>query len=362
MTELSRLNAGQQLPHSLEAEQAVLGGLMLANESFDGVASIIDEGDFYSHDHRLIFQTMHKLASEGKPFDVITLSETLKEIGDREEVGGEAYLVELATNTPSAANIQAYAQIVLERSIVRQLIAATSEIAQKGFTPLGWDSGKLLAEAERKLTEIMENRPKKGGFQGVNDLLLEAVNRIDELFNTDSDITGLSTGFADLDQMTSGWQKADMVIVAGRPSMGKTSFAMNLVENAVLHQDLPVLVFSLEMPANQLIMRMLSSLGKIDQTHIRTGALTEDDWPRLSSAAQRLKDRPLFIDDTPGITPLEMRNRIRQLIRERREQLRHENPELGPEQLDALSRPGLIMVDYLQLMSASPAPSSRMPT
>ena len=354
MTDLSRNHiAGQQLPHSLEAEQAVLGGLMLANEFFDTVASVLRDEDFYSQDHRLLFKTMHRLAAEEKPFDPITLSETLKQHNELQQIGGDAYLVELANNTPSAANLQAYAQIVLERSIVRQLIIATSEIAQKGYNPLGWDSGKLLAEAEKRLTEIMENRPKKGGFQYVNDLLRQAVERIDELFNSDTDITGLSTGFADLDQMTSGWQKADLVIVAGRPSMGKTSFAMNMVEHATLHQPKPVLVFSLEMPANQLVIRMLSSLGKIDQTHIRGGNMTEDDWPRLSNAAQRLKDRPLYIDDTPGITPLELRNRIRQLVRDRREVLRQQQPGISNEELDSLAFPALVMVDYLQLMSAS---------
>ncbi len=354
MTDLSRNPiSGQQLPHSLEAEQAVLGGLMLANEMFDSIAALVREEDFHGQDHQLIFRTMRRLASAEKPFDPITLSETLKEHGELEQVGGDAYLVELATGTPSAANLQAYAQIILERSIVRQLIIATSEIARKGYNPLGWDSGKLLAEAERRLTEIMENRPKKGGFIHVNDLLREAVERIDELFNSDLDITGLASGFADLDHMTSGWQKADLVIVAGRPSMGKTTLAMNMVEHAALHQERPVLVFSLEMPASQLVIRMLSSIGKIDQTHIRGGNLTEDDWPRLSNAAQRLKDRPLYIDDTPGITPLEVRNRLRQQVREHRELLRQRDPGLGPEKLDELSRPCLVMVDYLQLMSAS---------
>jgi len=354
MTDLSRNPiSGQQLPHSLEAEQAVLGGLMLANEMFDGIAAVLREEDFYSQDHQLIYRTMRRLATAEKPFDPITLSETLKEHDELDQVGGDAYLVELATSTPSAANLQAYAQIILERSIVRQLIVATSDIARKGYNPLGWDSAKLLAEAEQRLTEIMENRPKKGGFIHVNELLREAVDRIDELFNSDVDITGLPTGFTDLDQMTSGWQKSDLVIVAGRPSMGKTTFAMNMVEHATLHQQRPVLVFSLEMPASQLVIRMLSSIGKIDQTHIRSGNLTEDDWPRLSNAAQRLKDRPLYIDDTPGITPLEVRNRIRQQVREHREWLRQREPQLGPEQLDELCQPALVMVDYLQLMSAS---------
>lgn len=324
----------QQLPHSVEAEQAVLGGLMLTNDSFDTVASVISETDFFAQDHQLIFQTMRSLSDDSKPLDVITLSEVLQNNKDLEQVGGAAYLVELANNTPSSANIGAYAQIVLERSVIRQLITAASDIVKKGFNPLGSDSSALLAEAERKLSDIIENRPKLGGFQDVNKLLSDAINRIDELFNNDADITGLSTGFAELDEMTSGWQKSDLVIVAGRPSMGKTSFAMNMVEHAVLHQDKPVLVFSLEMPANQLMIRMMSSLGKIDQTRMRSGKLNEDDWPRLSSAASRLKDRPLYIDDTAGITPMGLKNQVRQLSREHGE-------------------PGLIMVDYLQLMSSS---------
>ncbi|MEH6466695.1 MAG: replicative DNA helicase [Porticoccus sp.] len=329
-----RSSEEQQLPHSVEAEQAVLGGLMLTNDSFDTVASVIAETDFFAQDHQLIFQTMRSLSDDSKPLDVITLSEVLQNNQELEQVGGAAYLVELANNTPSSANIGAYAQIVLERSVIRQLITAASDIVKKGFNPLGSDSGVLLAEAERKLAEIIENRPKLGGFQDVNKLLSDAINRIDELFNNDAEITGLSTGFAELDEMTSGWQKSDLVIVAGRPSMGKTSFAMNMVEHAVLHQDKPVLVFSLEMPANQLMIRMMSSLGKIDQTRMRSGKLNEDDWPRLSSAASRLKDRPLFIDDTAGITPMGLKNQVRQLSREHGE-------------------PGLIMVDYLQLMSSS---------
>lgn len=333
--------ATPQLPHSLEAEQAVLGGLMLANETFDQVAALIGDKDFFGQDHRLIFLTMAELAAANQPLDVITLSETLKNNDQLTQVGGDAYLVELARNTPSAANIQAYAQIVLERSIVRQLILAAGDIVKKGYNPLGWDSGKLLAEAERRLLEVMENRPKQGGFVGVNELLRRAIERIDLLFNSDAEITGLSTGFADLDQMTSGWQDADLIIVAGRPSMGKTAFAMNMVEHALLHQERPVLVFSLEMPASQIIIRLLSSMGKIDQTRMRSGKLTPDDFTRLATAAARLKDRPLFIDDTSGITPMEVRNRLRQMVREH-------------------GRPALIAVDYLQLMSSSSRAEGRV--
>ena len=357
----------QPLPHSIEAEQAVLGGLMLKNDAFDSIAEVLADSDFYSTDHQLIFNAMHSLSADGQPFDPITLSEFLQNNNDLSAVGGAEYLVDLAHSTPSSANIKAYTQIVLERSIVRQLIGAASDIVRKGYNPLGWDSSKLLAEAESRLQEIIENRPKKGGFKEVNSLIKEAVERLDELFKNDADITGLSTGFSDLDQMTSGWQKSDLIIIAGRPSMGKTSFAMNMVEHATLHQDRPVLVFSLEMPASSLVMRMLSSIGKIDATRMRSGNLVEDDWPRLSSAAQRLKDRPLFIDDSAGITPLEMRNRIKQFTRERVDQLRQKwHQEYGadtPADTEALyeqAQPGMIMVDYLQLMSGTNSAEGRV--
>ena len=360
-------SASQPLPHSIEAEQAVLGGLMLKNDAFDSIAEILSDSDFYSKDHQLIFNAMHRLAAEGQPFDPITLSEFLQNNNELGAIGGAEYLVDLAHGTPSSANIKAYTQIVLERSIVRQLIGAASEMVRKGYNPLGWDSSKLLAEAESRLQEIIENRPKKGGFKEVNSLIKEAVERLDVLFKNDTDITGLSTGFSDLDSMTSGWQKSDLVIIAGRPSMGKTAFAMNMVEHATLHQDRPVLVFSLEMPASSLIMRMLSSIGKIDATRMRSGNLVEDDWPRLSSAAQRLKDRPLFIDDSAGITPLEMRSRIKQFTRERVDQLRQKwqgehGADTPPdvEDLYEQAQPGMIMVDYLQLMNGTNAAEGRV--
>ena len=326
-------SASQPLPHSIEAEQAVLGGLMLKNDAFDSIAEILSDSDFYSKDHQLIFNAMHRLAAEGQPFDPITLSEFLQNNNELGAIGGAEYLVDLAHGTPSSANIKAYTQIVLERSIVRQLIGAASEMVRKGYNPLGWDSSKLLAEAESRLQEIIENRPKKGGFKEVNSLIKEAVERLD----------------------------------AGRPSMGKTAFAMNMVEHATLHQDRPVLVFSLEMPASSLIMRMLSSIGKIDATRMRSGNLVEDDWPRLSSAAQRLKDRPLFIDDSAGITPIEMRSRIKQFTRERVDQLRQkwqgEHGADTPPDIEDLyeqAQPGMIMVDYLQLMNGTNAAEGRV--
>lgn len=357
---LSESMTSPELPHSLEAEQAVLGGLMLVNDAFEDIASIVSEADFFQRDHRIIFSTMLDLAANDQPLDALTLSETLKNTNQLVQTGGDSYLVELVNNTSSAANIRAYAQIVLERSVIRQLIGAATDIVQKGYNPLGWDSSKLLAEAERRLLEVMENRPKVGGFRNVTELLREVIARVDVLFESDSAITGLSTGFSELDEMTSGWQDSDLIIIAGRPSMGKTAFALNMAEHAMLEQKRPVLVFSMEMPASQLVMRMLSSIGKIDQTALRSGDLNPDDFARLATAAARLKDQALYIDDTPGINPMELRNRMRKQVKECRDQLKQDTPDLSPEQLDLQSRPAMVMVDYLQLMSGSTQAEGRV--
>jgi replicative DNA helicase len=318
-------------PHSVEAEQSVLGGLMLANDAWDRVADLVSEGDFYRPEHRLIFRRMTRLVEAGQPLDVVTLADALANADELDQAGGIAYLAELAKDTPSAANVRAYATAVRERANLRALIRAAQTIADSGFQPEGRSSGELIDDAERRIMQISEERPKTGGPEAVNPLLKKAVERIDELFNSDATITGLSSGFKDLDDMTSGLQKGDLVIVAARPSMGKTTFAMNLVENAVLAVDKPVIVFSMEMPAEQLIMRMLSSIGRINQTKVRTGKLDDEDWPKLSAAISKLKDRPLFIDDTPALSPLEVRSRVRRIVREHGD-------------------PALIMVDYLQLM------------
>lgn len=318
-------------PHSIEAEQAVLGGVMLENSAWERISELVSETDFYRHDHRLIFRAMVRLAARNQPFDVVTLSEDLDREGLADQVGGLSYLGQLAKNTPSAANISAYAAIIRERATLRQLISISSEIADTAFNPKGMQAADVLDDAERKIFAIAESRPKTGGPESVNTLLTKAIDRIDTLFNSDGAITGLSTGFTDLDEMTSGLQPADLIIVAGRPSMGKTTFAMNLVENAVMNSEKAVLVFSLEMPGDSLIMRMLSSLGRIDQTKVRSGRLEDEDWPRLTSAVNLLNDRKLFIDDTAGLSPNEMRARARRVVRE--------HGELG-----------LIMIDYLQLM------------
>jgi replicative DNA helicase len=329
------LNQLKTPPQSLEAEQGVIGALMLSGDNFDAVAELVQAADFYHPQHRLIFNAMNDLAKAGRPLDLITVSESLDNNRELGNAGGLAYLAELAKNTPSVSNMIAYARIVRERAILRQLISIAQEIANSGFNPEGRDTVELLSLAEEKVASIAEGRAKEGGFNEVDDLLKKVVQRIDDLYNSESDITGLTTGFKDLDKMTSGWQKGDMVVIAARPSMGKTALAMNAVENALLHGDgKPVLVFSMEMPAESLIMRMLSSIGKIDQTRVRSGKLEQGDWDKLQAAVIKLRDKPLFIDDTPGISTAELRGRVR----------RHhkEHGEIG-----------LIMVDYLQLMRGS---------
>jgi replicative DNA helicase len=328
-------------PHSIEAEQSLLGGLMLANEAWDRIIDQVDETDFYRNEHRLVFAAMARLAADSQPLDVITLSERLHANGELDAAGGLPYLGDIARNTPSAANVQAYAQIVRERATMRRLIAAASEIATRSFNPEGRSGAELLEEAERRIMEISDSRTRGRGPEGVNELLRRAVERIDQLFDAKSSITGLSTGYIDLDERTSGLQRADLVIVAGRPSMGKTAFAMNLVEHAVLKQDKPVVVFSLEMPAESLIVRMLSSMGRIDQHRLRNGQLLDEDWTRLGAAVTALKDRPLFIDDTPALSPAELRSRVRRIRREHGE-------------------PALVMVDYLQLMQVPGASEGRV--
>jgi len=326
------LNKLKTPPQSLEAEQGVIGGLMLSSNNFDAVAELVQSSDFYHPQHRLIFSAMCELVHVNKPLDLITVSEKLDNKKELDSAGGLAYLAELAKNTPSVSNITAYARIVRERATLRQLISTAQEIANFGFNTEGRDTVELLTLAEQKVASISEGRLQDGGFDNVNDLLKGTLDRIDQLYHSERDITGLTTGFKDLDKMTSGWQQGDMVIIAARPSMGKTALAMNAVENALLHGDnKPVLVFSLEMPAESLIMRMLSSIGKIDQTRVRSGKLEQSDWDKLSAAVSKLRDKPLFIDDTPSITPAELRGRVRRYQKE--------HGDIG-----------LIMVDYLQLM------------
>ncbi len=318
-------------PHSIEAEQSVLGGLMLDNQAWDRISEIITQADFYRTDHRNIFQIIALLANEGKPMDVITVLEGLKSRDLLNQAGGEVYLFELAKNTPSAANISAYANIVRERSVLRQLIGAAGQIADSAFNPEGREVIELLDEAEKKVFAIAEQGSQGSGPNDIKSLLNKAVEKIDTLYQSDSAITGIPTCFTDFDDMTSGLQKSDLIIIAARPSMGKTTFAMNIAENAALKTKKPVLIFSLEMPGESLAMRMMSSLGRIDQHRLRTGKLDDEDWPRVTSAVSMLSELKMFIDDTPGLSPAEMRSRARRVAREQGEL-------------------GLVVVDYLQLM------------
>ena len=328
-------------PHSIEAEQAVLGGLLLHSASYWEIADAVSEKDFYRNDHRLIWRAIADLMEESVAVDVLTVGRALEHMGQASRGLDTAYLAELAESTPGVSNLRAYADIVRERAVLRQLIDVAGRIADSAFAPEGRKSSELLDEAERAVFQIAEDRPKEGGPEGARDLLKRAVERIDRLVASKNSITGLASGFPDLDGYTSGFQESDLVIVAGRPSMGKTAFAMNLVENALMvDEPRPVLVFSMEMPGEALIMRMLSSLGRINQGHIRSGQLTDDDWPRLASTMTLLRDRPLYIDDTAALTPNEMRARARRLAREH-------------------GRLGMIVVDYLQLMRVAGTSENR---
>jgi len=318
-------------PHSVEAEQAVIGGLLLDNRAWEQIADKLVDEDFYRHDHRLLFSAIRELESRNEPFDAVTLSQCLDKNGQLDQAGGLLYLGRLAKETPSASNILAYANIVREKSVLRQLIAVGTDISGSGYLPEGRDSKELLDVAEKKVFQIAEQGARgQGGFQDMKTLLSKTVDKIDHLFNSDGGITGVSTGFDKFDEMTTGLQEADLVIVAGRPSMGKTTFAMNIAENAAIGDKLPVAVFSMEMPGDSLAMRMISSLGRVDQHHIRTGNLTDEDWARITSAIHILSEAKIFIDDTPAMSPNEIRARARRLKRQH--------------------GLGLIVIDYLQLM------------
>ncbi|RZT41917.1 replicative DNA helicase [Cupriavidus agavae] len=330
-------------PHSIEAEQSVLGGLLLDNAAWDRIADFLSEADFYRFDHRLIFQSIARLISATKPADVITVFEMLQVAGKAEEVGGLAYLNSLAQNTPSAANIRRYAEIVRERSVLRKLVTVADDIASAAFAPKGREVRELLDEAESKVFAIAEEGSRgQKGFQEIQPLLTQVVERIDELYHRDSstDVTGVPTGFIDLDRMTSGMQAGDLIIVAGRPSMGKTAFSLNIGEHVAVEQGLPVAVFSMEMAGVQLAMRMLGSVGRLDQHRLRTGRLLDEDWPRLTHSIQRMNDAQLFIDETPALNPMELRARSRRLARQ-------------------CGQLGLIIIDYLQLMSGSSSGENR---
>lgn len=330
-------------PHSIEAEQSVLGGLLLDNSAWDRIADFVAEADFYRYDHRLIFQHIGRLIAATRPADVITVYEALSSAGKADDVGGLAYLNALAQNTPSAANIRRYAEIVRDRGILRKLVSVADEISGGAFAPQGREVRQLLDEAESKIFAIAEEGARaQQGFLEIKPLLSNVVERIDTLYHQDnpSDVTGTPTGFVDLDRMTSGMHGGELIIVAGRPSMGKTSFSMNIAEYVAIDYGLPVAVFSMEMPGEQLATRMLGSVGRLDAHRLRTGKLTDEDWPKLTHAVQKMGEAQIFIDEQGALNPMELRARARRLSRQ-------------------CGQLGLIVIDYLQLMSAASSGENR---
>jgi len=327
-------------PNSIEAEQSLLGGLMLDNASWDKVADIIVDVDFYRKDHRLIFTAVAALVEDSQPCDVVTVSEFLDNRGELEAAGGLEYLATLANETPGAANARAYAKILRERSTLRALISAGNEISGNAYTTDGRSATELVDEAERLVFEIAEKGSRgKAGFQSLKKILPATVDRIDLLHQSDGDITGISTGYNKFDELTAGLQPGELIIIAGRPSMGKTTLAINIAENASIGEKVPTAIFSMEMPSQQLAFRMISSLGRVDQTHLRTGNFPDEDWSRINTAVQLMSDAPIFIDDTPALSPTEIRARSRRLKREH--------------------GLGLIVIDYLQLMQVHGSTENR---
>ena len=322
-------------PHSMESESSVLGGLLLDNNAWERVGDLLSESDFYRHEHKLIYDAIGKLVNASKPADVITVYEQLQSIGKAEEIGGLMYLNQLAQYVPSASNIRRYAEIVRDRAILRKLVTASDEIATNAFNPLGKTVERVLDEAEQKIMAIGEEGARnKQGFQSLDTLVVDLLDRVQEMADNPMDVTGVPTGFVDLDRMTSGLQAGDMVVLAARPSMGKTSFAVNIAEHVALNEGLPVAIFSMEMGAAQLAVRIVGSIARVNQGNLRTGKLSDDEWPRLTEAIEKLRTVSLHIDETPGLTPSELRANARRLARQ-------------------CGKLGLIVVDYLQLMTGS---------
>ncbi len=318
-------------PQALDAEQSVLGGLLLDNSAYDKINDLITANDFYKPSHQIIFAVMTELCRQDTPLDVVTIAEALKQRSKLEEIGGEVTLFELQKNTPSVANIVAYAKIVRERSVLRQLISTAGNIADSAFAAEGRSITDILDEAERLVFGIAQTTTRGNGPISIAQHVTKAVDRIRFLYESGEPISGLSTGYKDLDELTSGLQPGDLIIVAGRPSMGKTAFAVNIAEHAALLSKKPILIFSMEMPGEAIAMRMISSLGRISQQNMRAGKLTDSDWPRISSALNLLSEAKLFVDDTPALSPAELRSRARRIAKQH-------------------GQLGLVVIDYLQLM------------
>ncbi len=322
-------------PHSVEAESSVLGGLLLDNGAWDRVGDLLHEGDFYRFEHRMVFSAIGALINASKPADVITVFEQLLGQGKAEEIGGLGYLNALAQYVPSAGNIRRYAEIVRERSILRKLVSASDDISTAAFNPMGRPVATILDESEQRIFNIGEEGARnRQGFQAMDTLVVALLDRVQEMADNPNDVTGVPTGFYDLDRMTAGFQAGDLIVLAARPSMGKTALAINIAEHVALNEGLPVAVFSMEMGAAQLAVRIVGSIGRIDQSHLRTGKLTDEEWPRLTEAIEKLRTISLHIDESAGLTSSELRANARRLSRQ-------------------CGKLGLIVVDYLQLMSGS---------
>ena len=324
-------------PHSIEAEQSLLGALLMDNQAFDRVADLVAYEDFYRDDHRRIWRHISKLIEHNRPADVVTLSEAIEASEDKDKTGGPAYLGALAQNTPSALNIRRYAELVREKSVQRRLAHVATEIAESALNPAGKEVGQMLDEAESKIFQIAETGARKDqGLLEIKPVLARVFERVDHLYHRDnpSDITGVPTGYQKIDQMTSGLQPGDLVIIAARPSMGKTALALNIAEHVAVDNGLPVAIFSMEMSATQLAQRMLGSIARVDQHKMRTGKLNDREWGDLSEAMGKLHETPIYIDEAGALTALEVRARARRLKRQ-------------------YSKLGLIVIDYIQLMAAS---------
>ena len=349
-------------PHSLEAEQSVLGGLMLSNDVLDDVVIIVNAGDFYTKQHQTIFEAIFELSRNNKPFDLVAVVAHLSNTGQIETAGDKDYLAELVKNSPGTANILYYSQLVRDKSILRKLIEASNDVSEAAYFPQGKDIRDVLDIAESKIMGIAEHGEGKERQYKTMDILLEAaINKIDELFNTEGTITGEETHLTEFDELTAGLQKGDLIIVAGRPSMGKTTFSMNMAENIATKNNTPVAVFSMEMPGESLAMRMISSIGRIDASRMRTGKLAQDDWPKLNKAINVLSQAKVYIDDTPALMITELRARARRIDKDIRDQQRKEAVERGDEDPEkAVTGLGLIVVDYLQLMRGSAGAENRV--
>ena len=336
----SRVPAPRQPPHSEDAEQSLLGGIMLDERAWDQIADVVGGKDFYRPDHRLIFGAMGDLVERNQPLDAITVGDHLHRQNKLDDAGGRAYLARLVGNTPGAANIRSYASIVREHAMLRQLIEVGGDIAASAFESEGRQVAELVDQAEQRVFEIAERGERRGsGFIALKEVVQPSIDRLDALSNSEDGITGVATGFEDLDSRTAGLQAGDLVVIAGRPSMGKTTLALNIAENAAIGHNLPIGIFSMEMPKEQVTLRMIGSIGRVDQSHLRSGRLTEDDWTRINSAVSIMSNAPIFVDDAPGLTPTEVRARSRRLKREH--------------------GLGLVVVDYLQLMQVSGGKENR---